>query len=212
MARKTLLTESELRQFMKLANLNPIQTEKLNEFGYNTLDEEEADPEALEDYAAGDLERGEPGEALADEEEAGMEMDAMDDMGAPDDMGADAGGAGMVAVDDFMAALESALEDVLGEPVSTEMDAEDADEMDAGDETMDMEMDVEAGPDELEVTAMDDEEDVPGMRDGMYEAKDQDAIVNEVARRVAARLQKESDKANMVEDLAERIMKRLTSK
>ena len=45
MARKTLLTENELRQFMKLACLHPIGQSRLDEFGYNPLDEEEEDPE-----------------------------------------------------------------------------------------------------------------------------------------------------------------------
>ena len=209
----TLLTESELRKFMKLANLGAVGQERLNEFGYSELEEEEADPEALEDYAAGDLERGEPGEAMADEEEADLEMGAMDDMDAPaDDMGPDAGGAGMVSVDDFMSALENALEDVLGEPVSTEMDDEPADDM--GDEMDDdigpeMEMDIEAGPDDMEVTASEEEEELPGMRD-MYE--NQDELVQEVARRVAARLQAESDKSQMVEELSQKILDRLTAK
>ena len=64
------------------------------------------------------------------------------------------------------------------------------------------------GP-EMELGAEEEEEELPGGRD-MYE--NQDDIVNEVARRVAARLQSENDKSNMVDALAERIMKRLTSK
>ena len=34
MARKKLLTEGEIRQFMKLANLQPIQKARLSEMGY----------------------------------------------------------------------------------------------------------------------------------------------------------------------------------
>lgn len=209
MARKTLLTENELRQFMKLANLTPIGQVKLSEFGYNDLDEQEAPPGELEDYAAGDLERGHPGEAAADEEEAGLEMgdDELDAEAGLEDMGAEEGSAGMVSVDDFMSALESALEDVLGEPVSTEMDDEIGAEDDL--EGGEMDMDVEAGPDELEVTASDGEEELPGSR-SVYEGKTQEDIVNEVARRVAARLQKEDNKSALVDQLAERILKRLT--
>ena len=208
MARKTLLTENELRQFMKLANLTPIGQAKLNEFGYNDLEEEEAPPGELEDYAADDLAddtlKGDE-EAAHDELEADAELG--DEMGL-DDAAPEAGG-GMVAVDDFMAALESALEDVLGEPVSTEMDDELGAEDDLEGREMDMEMDVEAGPEELEVTASAEEEEVPGMRD-MYEGSSQEDIVNEVARRVAARLQQESTKSEMVEELSARILKRLT--
>jgi hypothetical protein len=206
MARKTLLTENELRQFMKLANLTPIGQVKLTELGYNDLGEEMAPPEELEDYAADDL----ADDSLeGDEEAANDEMEADMEMGADMEEPAPAGGAGMVAVDDFMAALESALEDVLGEPVSTEMDDEPGPEDDLEGGEMDMEMDVEAGPEELDVTASAEEEELPGMRD-MYEGKSQEDIVNEVARRVAARLQKENDKSKMVDHLAERILKRLT--
>lgn len=205
---KTLLTESELRKFMRLANLGAVGQERLNEFGYSELEEEEADPEALEDYAAGDLERGEPGEALADEEEADLEMASTDDM---DDIDADAGGTGMVSVDDFMSALENALEDVLGEPVSTEMDDEldDTGEEPEMDMDAEMEMDVEAGPDDLEVTASEEEEELPGMRD-MYE--NQEELVQEVARRVAKRLSERSEKNKMVEELSQKILDRLTAK
>ena len=206
MARKTLLTENELRQFMKLANLTPIGQTKLTEFGYKDLEEEEAPPGELEDYAADDLAddslEGDE-EAAHDEAEADMEMGA--DLEEP----AAEGGSGMVAVDDFMAALESALEDVLGEPVSTEMDDELGAEDDLEGGEMDMEMDVEAGPEELEVTASEEEEELPGSRD-MYEGKSQEDIVNEVARRVAMRLQKKNAQSDMVDHLAERILKRLT--
>ena len=66
MARKTLLTESELRRFMKLAQLNPVGDDRLQELGPTYAGaRDEDDPEALEDYAAGDLERGHPDEAAA---------------------------------------------------------------------------------------------------------------------------------------------------
>ena len=51
MARKTLLTEGEIRQFMKLANLGPLGDEKIQEMGgmpYNR-DEEEAMGDELSD-------------------------------------------------------------------------------------------------------------------------------------------------------------------
>jgi len=102
-----------------------------------------------------------------------------------------------------MGALEAALEDVLGEPVSTEMDDElaaDDDMEDADAMAMDADMETDM--------ALDDEEDeLPGMRD-VYE--NQEDLVNEVAKRVAARLQAQKGQENMVDALAERIMKRLT--
>ena len=54
-----------------------------------------------------------------------------------------------------------------------------------------------------------EEEEPPGMRD-VYENKDK--IVNEVARRVVARLAEQDKNSKMVDELAERIFNRLTSK
>jgi|TARA_R110000851_G_scaffold176401_1_gene323035 hypothetical protein len=206
MARKTLLTENELRQFMKLANLTPIGQVKLTELGYNDLEEEMPPDEfgpPTDDLDDGGLDGG-----LEDEEEV-----VDDEMGAEMEMGADLeepeGPPGMIAVEDFMTALESALEDVLKEPVSTEMD----DELSVEDDLEGAELEMDApGPDELEMTASPEEEEieVPGARPGMYEGKSQDDIVNEVARRVAKRLQKANSKSAMVDQLAEKILKRLT--
>lgn len=198
MARKNLLTESEIRSFMKLAELRPLGTDKMQEmYGENPDDIEENE---LERDPMADLDDGEP--EMGDAE---MDMDMGDDemgMDAAPDGGA--GAPGMVSVEDFMGALEVALEDVLGEPVSTEM----ADEMPADDDmedddAMDMDMDVEMpmGAEEEE------EEEPPGMRD-VYE--NQQDLVNEVAKRVAKRLKVKNNKTEMVDALAERIMKRLT--
>tara|TARA_R100000908_G_scaffold36635_1_gene16792 strand:- start:848 stop:1489 length:642 start_codon:yes stop_codon:yes gene_type:complete len=213
MARKTLLTESEIRSFLKLADLNHIADDRIHEMygtkmpGMRSDDEddmkEEEDPMA--DMADDDAMPG-----MADDAEAGMD-DAemgMDDaeMGMDADMGAAEAGPGMISIEDFMGALEAALEDVTGQPVETEVDMED-DAMD--DDGMD-----DAG--------MDD--DMPGMDDampGMDDDDDMDApapmmeeeeVVNEVARRVAARLQAKNNKTEMVDQLAERILSRLTSK
>ena len=204
MARKPLLTESEIRSFMKLAELRPLGQERMQQFSRSPdMNEEEADPEELEKFAADDLEddslRGDE-EAAADELEADDEIGA--DIGMEPAMDAD-GGADMVSVDDFMGALETALEDVLGEPVSTEMDVEDDiedAEMDAdiaADDELEGEVDMalDAEEDEIEAPMMESEED----------------IVNEIARRVASRLQKENNKAQVIDTLAERIMRRLTN-
>tara|TARA_R110000824_G_scaffold27047_1_gene92359 strand:+ start:3033 stop:3590 length:558 start_codon:yes stop_codon:yes gene_type:complete len=184
---------------MKLAELRPLGTDKMQEmYGEDPDDIEENE---LERDPMADLDDGEP--EMGDAE---MDMDMGDDemgMDAAPDGGA--GAPGMVSVEDFMGALEVALEDVLGEPVSTEM----ADEMPADDDmedddAMDMDMDVEMpmGAEEEE------EEEPPGNRGGMYE--NQQDLVNEVAKRVAKRLKVKNNKTEMVDALAERIMKRLT--
>tara|TARA_R110002012_G_scaffold88567_4_gene217995 strand:+ start:128 stop:778 length:651 start_codon:yes stop_codon:yes gene_type:complete len=216
MARKTLLTESEIRSFLKLADLKHIGDDRIHEMygmkpGMRHDDEddmkkeEEEEEEPMADMAADDAmpDMADDAEMGMDDAEMGMddgEMDMDADMGAAD------AGPGMISIEDFMGALEAALEDVTGQPVETEVDMED-DAMD--DDGMD-----DAG--------MDD--DMPGMDDampGMDDDDDMDApapmmeeeeVVNEVARRVAARLQAKDNKAEMVDQLAERILSRLTSK
>ena len=54
-----------------------------------------------------------------------------------------------------------------------------------------------------------EEEELPTDRD-LYE--NEDALVKEVAKRVAARLTKENKKAKTIDDLTERIFARLTKK
>ena len=104
----------------------------------------------------------------------------------------------MVSVEDFMGALESALEDVLGDEVEVDMD-------DAEDAELDAEPEDELGAPELGLPGDEEEEGIPVM-------ETQEDIVNEVARRVAARLKAKNKKAVMVDQLAERILNRLTSK
>ena len=49
MARKTLLTESEVRRFMKLANMGPLGAERLDEISYLDEADEEEELHATED-------------------------------------------------------------------------------------------------------------------------------------------------------------------
>mgnify|MGYP003124194202 CR=1 FL=1 len=222
MARKTLLTEAELRNFMKLAELRPLSDAKISEMYGNPPglrddedreDEDDAGKSLEEDDMAMDDAEDDMDDAAMDMGDAEMDMgDAEMDMGDDAmDMGDDAmdmdGGAKMVAIDDFMSALESALEDVLGEPVSTEMDDDMGDDMDADDEApaMDIDMTDDVGMD----MDADDEDDMPGMRDYMEEGNSEE-LVNEVARRVAKRLQALNDKQSTVDNIAEKIMQRLT--
>ncbi len=114
------------------------------------ISEVEADPEALEDYAAGDEERGEPGEAMDDE------LEAAEEEGAGEAVDIEGAGEGrMVSVDDFLAALENTLEEFLDDEVEI-----DADEMGAGEaevEVSDDEGDLEVDA-ELELQEGDEEE------------------------------------------------------
>ena len=198
MSRKTLLTETEVRQFLKLASIGPLGDAKLHElYGEVPGARDEEDPPG---FGAAD-DGADLGMAIDD-----ADADAEDDFGSDEldadelDAPADEGAAGMVSVEDFMSALENALEDVLNDDVAVEMD----DEEDALDD--ESAFDDEVAPDDLD--AMDagpppDEEEDPMM---------QEAIMNEVAKRVAARLRQKQSKEDMVDALSERIMKRLTSK
>ena len=216
MARKTLLTEAEIRSFMKLAELRPIGTDRIKEmYGHKDDDKMDEGEDFQDEDPAGksgvvseedELER----ELGATEDELGAEDsladeegDEIGDLEADLDAAPEGGAAGMVSVDDFMGALEAALEDVLGDEVEVEMDDEEG----ADDAEMDMDMEAEPGGMELDMAV--DAEDDAGERDSLMEEED---IVNEVARRVAARLQQENNKAQMVDQLAERILNRLTSK
>jgi len=134
MPRKKLLTEGEIRQFMKLANLRPVAQGRLSEI-YDTPGARDEDEELRDELDATEDELGDE-DALADEE--GAELD---------DMGAAAGD--MVSMDDFMSALERAIEEVTGEEadVSEEPGDEEVEmDMELGPEGDEMEMDVEEEP------------------------------------------------------------------
>ena len=265
MSRKTLLTEAEVRQFLKLANIGPVGDAKIQEM-YSTkhddLDEgqrHQTTPTKPTKPGQRDDEQMEEGEELdemypaaRDDEDRGADaMGAMDAMGdAEDDMGdaaMDMGGAPdagrMVAVEDFMGALERALEDVLGDEVDVDMDDED-DDGDMGDmgDMDDMGDDDPPGmgsvyEEELqEGEPAEEEEDEDqaaaaraaargkerrdsmrgrerGVRRGIKGVtNEQDEMVAEVARRVAERLKAKNQKQKMVDDLAERIFQKITSK
>jgi hypothetical protein len=179
--KKNLLNEAQVRKFMKLARLEPLTQGFVRGLSETTETEEELeelrtgrtgalgpksgaanpghgrsqgeapdgslfeeeDPAELEGDIAHDL--GDDSlegdeEALGDEEEIGAEM-------APE------GGEGrMVSVDDFLAALETALEDAIGDEVEI-----DSDEME---DEQEVEMDVEMGPGDEEEVEMGAEEEM----------------------------------------------------
>ena len=211
MSKKTLLNESQIRQFMKLAKLEPLtpgfveglteSAEELEERGDMKMrDEDELDEmrmrgeddemdEVRADAAGGGLQdarrghgRGRGPADRLEEEEEDMAADAMDDAGDEMEMDAEleapaeapAADAGkMVSVDDFLAALERALEDAMGEEVEI-----DSDEV----------------ADEEPADALDAADDEPA--DDMMEAKDEDddkeevdeALMESITKRVAKRI------------------------
>lgn len=221
MARKTLLTESEIRQFMKLANIEPLQEMggELPVPGARDEDEEEEEP-GMRDYMQEAEDEEEPGmrdEMMEEEEEeapapempapeGGEEMEMDMEMPAPaDDMdmgGMDAGG----AKEEQFADIVDKLADLLGLDADVEVGGEEemGGEVEA-DEGGDLDM-ADAAPEAPEMEMGDeDEADEPMM-------ESDDDIVQEVARRVAARLLREKKEEDIANKLAERIFRRLASK
>ena len=213
MARKTLLTESEVRQFMKLANLKPLQEMGGLGYGPGSCEEEEEIPGMSDGYMqeAEEEEMEMDAEAPAPEGDMEMDMDAemgeepvgdMEmDMGAPDemdDMGAEGG------KEEQFADIVDKLADLLGLDADVEV---------GGDEEMQMggEVDADEGGDlEVDAAPVGDDEDLGVELDD--EEMGEEELVQEVARRVAARLLREKKQGVMANKLAERIFRRLTSK
>ena len=194
MSKKSLLNESQVRQFMKLAKLEPLSpgfVEGLKEgAGRMSMRDEDELEEVRSDAAGGGLEdarrghgrgRG-PTDRLEEEEDMEMDVDAaeMEDAAGDDEeiemdaeleapVDADVGvGGKMVAVDDFLSALETALESAMGEEV--EIDADDAD---LDDEPAEIEAPVDDAPADVEV------DDEMGADDALMEA-----VTKRVAKRI----------------------------
>jgi len=246
MARKTLLTESEIRQFMKLANIKPLQEmggelpvpgmrddkdkdrEKMRNEAERDDDEDppgmkdmreaerddkDEDPPGLRGMREGeDEDEDPPGMRGMREEEEEMKMDApegdmeMDmDMGEPaPDMGGDMDmGGAMGGKEEEFADIVDKLADLLGLDADVEVGGDEEMGGEAmGDEGGDLEgaMDAPAGDDEEPMMELVDDE------------LNEDDIVQEVARRVAARLLREKKQEDVATKLAERIFRRLASK
>jgi hypothetical protein len=234
MARKKLLSEGEVRQFMKLANLGALSE---NYFS-NTLEEEEE-------------------EVVVDEFPPAEEEEVVDELPGEEDMGleaADEGAEGLV-----MSLLQRVQD--WAEENGVEMDLDGGE---GGDELEDAELEDEAPlPDEEMGMDVEAEEEIPMQEDELYEgdlaevgqvasirhpktrepgvsrsaerdpksacapgerwnaklkqcdpakAGGEEAMVAEVVRRVAARLKSAKQTATVADQLAERIFDRLTSK
>lgn len=215
MARKTLLSESEIRQFMKLANIKPLQ-EMGGSYGMPPGmrdDEEEEDEPGMRD-APGMRDMREEEEMEMDAPEGGEEMDM--EMGAEEpapemdmdmgDMGGDMDAA--EGKEEQFADIVDKLADLLGLDADVEVGGEEEMEMGGevdADEGGDLEM-ADAAPEAMDMELGDeDEADEPMM-------ESDEEIVQEVARRVAARLLREKKQEEVANKLAENIFRRLASK
>jgi hypothetical protein len=218
MARKTLLNESEIRRFMKLASIKPLKE------GYGEMpgmrDKKEGEEEGEEkvpgmrNYKMQEQEEEEV-DVMAPEEAPmpePMDEPMPEPMDEPMDM--DMGGAGASeqeeAMEEVIAAIVKFAEMSGGKVnVDVELEPEDGGKEEGGDAAgmkggePDKPVDAPEAGEEGEVE--DDEEEGPVM-------EREEEIVAEVARRVAARLLKEKKTEAMANKLAESIFRRLASK
>jgi hypothetical protein len=213
MARKTLLTESEIRQFMKLANIKPLQEMGMGgELPVPGMRDEEEDEPGMRDY----MQEAEEEEMEMDAEEApapegGEEMDM--EMGVEEP-------AGDMEMDMEMGAEEPAADmDIGGMDADGGKEEQFADIVDKLADLLGLDADVEVGGEEEMEMGGEVDADEGGdleMADAAPEAPEMemgdDDIVQEVARRVAARLLREKKQEDVANKLAERIFRRLASK
>ena len=190
MARKKLLSEGEIRQFMKLANLRPIGKQRLSEMG---------------DYMAGM--RDEDDDTMGDDPEP---MPEPEPMGMDDDPGE--GG----RAEELVMSISQELEELAGlAGVDVEVSRDEgkpepmADLPPVGDDDDELPggRDYDGMMEEV-VRRLSAKMAAP--EKAAKKDVDTDQIVAEVAARVARRLQKNDRKEELAEQLAERIMKRLT--
>ncbi len=189
---KNLLNESQIRQFMKLARLEPLTpgfVQGLSEThgrGMNDAPQYDGRRRVQEEEEL-EAELGATEDELgAEDEVADEEAGELDDMeAAAPEAPADEGR--MVSVDDFLGALETALEGVMGDEVeidSTEMSDE------APEEEEEVEMDAELAPDGGEEVEMDAEEELMETGADCSDDDDSDELVEQITKRVAARILK----------------------
>jgi len=173
MSDNKLLAENTIRRFMKLANTDAFSDNFVNEMGYGSKPPAKADEEDKMEEAVVEEE-----ETIEEAEEEEMEMDA--ELGAEDDMGdMDAepemdmdAEPEMGAADMSLTEEEAKLLISLGERLAAAMGG--AEEAPAEEPEMDMDLGAE--------------EEAPEDEEMMEEELDQDALVNEVLKRVTKRL------------------------
>ena len=196
--KKEILTESEIRRFMKLASMAPVGDSRLHEMYGDPVFEQEDEELDVEAAPEPELEP-EPGlepEVELDAEEAGPPVD-----------------------EEVATELAQGIADVMRDVLGVEVSVEGGEEEELGEPEMEMEPEMAPGlePEEEAPLGGDElgaEEEELGLPPGntAIRYENEDALVNEVAKRVAARLAKENKKAKTIDDLTERIFARLTKK
>ena len=197
MAKKTLLSEGQVRHFMKLASITPLAETFLSEMEDPTEEEGEAlelDDEAEAEAPESEVPAGEPSPEERD--------DALDMLGRALSAltGEDvvvSGGADEAAEEEVDAIAEEGKPDKATDPSDERADALDAVQ---GRGLLGVDLDLGPGPD---VDAA-----LHAMRESV-EVIDDEKIVKEVAARVAKRLLEESRQDQLAESLAKRIAEKL---
>lgn len=207
---KNLLNESQVRQFMKLAKLEPLAPgfiDGLTEATDETVTEEEemeeshgrgvgenpphargtgVVPEGVEDETT--VDEGYGMEYRDDEAEMDMEpdMDPEPEMDAAPAEPEEVSDEKTLSVADVVSAITAALENLTGEPVEASIDGEDVEEEPMDDEElMDDEMALEEAEDADEVTTESAEEEVTTESETTT-----DELVEQITKKVAARILK----------------------
>jgi hypothetical protein len=202
MSKKTLLEESSVRKFMKLANLSPMMSSNFITETYGSEDDMSEQAEEVEldmKEGAGHYMEDEEGMAdMSDDMPMDDDMDMDDDMGMDDDMAAE--GAEVEMSEDevlkVVDAVAQAISDITGHSV---MASSDDGPEDAG-------MDFEPAEEPMDAMG-DDQEELEEIN-----LIDEEAVVNETYRRVAQRLSALNKEEKLVERLAQKLQKRFTAK
>ena len=176
MSNNRLLKENTVRRFMKLANVDTLTSNFIQE-KYDIPDEEEEKDQ---------LEEQEEMEMEEDPEEGELDMDMEEDPAdAEMEMDVEADSEEMGTADISLTEEEAQLLIDLGERLQGAMDQDGAD---MGDEDEDMDMDMEMD-DEGGEMEMDAEEEEPGMGASYADLQERKSeIVNEVLKRVTKRI------------------------
>ena len=188
---KKFLSEAQVRRFQALANVPAV-----NEMGMDYHGDRDEDEMPGEEYPEGDID-AEMGEELPGDEgpeDAGLDMEVSDEGGELDLSPEQKESLAADIVRAVAQELEGALQ--LDEPIEVDVEADPA--LDA---EMDMEMDLEepleGGEEDLEMGAEEEleeplqetsEENLEESEEELAEVVDDEAVVNEVLRRVVARL------------------------
>ena len=191
MAKNTLLSEGQVRKFMKLAAIGPLAESFLTE------QEEEA---TIEGDDAGAEEAPAEGDDAAAEDDAALDLDMDDEPTTEEEPEAPAG-----EMDELVnAALEAVAALARAAGVDAEIehtnDAAKAPEMEMSDEASEMDTELEEG------VGAGNEVDLFGSIDESVETRE---TVQAVARRVAERLVNENREDQLLESIAVRIAEKL---